>query len=515
MVTVNYIRGLYRRDADIAEINNAFSEVDINNRDGDNHECSPLHLAAAYVNLYAIRLLLDKGAVVNAKDDEGRTPIFYLVSPHICYKEQDMVSATVILLEYGANISRSARNTNVLFAAISNNNLPMVEVLIKSGQKIGFTNNYGENALHLLSRKVGETVGSISRLEKIMVGFEEWNPEKIKKQTYEELEVEYVRKERWLSIVRFLLESGQIDVDAKTSYGKTAFDLAVEWRAKCVSSILSGVDGYIGRATGGMDIFQSILMKDKEAVEALIACGLDLQTECSHKEMTAFYGKSPLACALEWSFFDAAIMMLDTGADPGYKFGEGNTAFSAWIDYCRDTDGKERYSSVLDCMKQHGWNLNAAVDKEGNTALAFACRHIHKELAMTSAIYIINNGANLNKANICGQTPMMVLYGARFYDGRSLYSSPYSMVGGKDEIEFLELLLEAGACSMCKDNWGNTIMHYIVNDCYDAEAVKAAELLMDFGFDGINFVNNSGQTALEIAAAKGTDSLVKFLLKYS
>lgn len=38
---------------------------------------------------------------------------------------------------------------------------------------------------------------------------------------------------------------------------------------------------------------------------------------------------------------------------------------------------------------------------------------------------------------------------------------------------------------------------------------------MDFGNPDVNAVNNEGETALDIAAEKNDEALVKFLLKYS
>ena len=106
--------------------------------------------------------------------------------------------------------------------------------------------------------------------------------------------------------------------------------------------------------------------------------------------------------------------------------------------------------------------------------------------------------------------------GERAYPGIRRYKKAHLPIAVAEEsaAETLEILLEAGADINATDKWGNTLLHYIAASSTSGSK-EAAALVMDFGTPDVNDVNNEGLTALDIAANKNDESLVKFLLKYS
>ena len=100
---------------------------------------SALQMVAVLGDLKAVRLMLDRGADVNAYDPLGRTPLMYAAV-------SDMVPLDVVklLVERGADVNATNRHTKsgdagltVLEIAKQNGNTPIVEFLTKAGAKAG------------------------------------------------------------------------------------------------------------------------------------------------------------------------------------------------------------------------------------------------------------------------------------------------------------------------------------------------------------------------------------------
>ena len=324
---------------------------------------------------------------------------------------------------------------------------------------------------------------------------------------------------------KLILESGQIDPEEKDSIGKTAFDVAVENGARKIGALLSGQEpetDELAALAGGLDIFHALWHNDMTALDALLRSGGDTQSICEDKNMTDFKGKSPLGCALTWENFTAAEMLLRSGVDPDFRDSEERTAFAVWMgNRGHEHEDKEECLHFLQCLTECGWNPESPADKEGNTALSVACRGAGYDTGIWAVRYLVENGADVNAANMQGQTPAMNLYGGRYWNGNiprfAALPRSYPYDGRsctEQDAETLEILLEAGADINATDKWGNTLLHYIAASSMRGSK-EAAALVMDFGTPDVNAVNNEGLTALDIAAKKNDESLVKFLLKYS
>lgn len=532
MITCKDIFKLHGYRIQEAEFLGAFREVAIDNRDESWYNRTPLHLACEFSNTEAVRILLERGAEVNAKDNKGLTPLCVLAMLHRNpdFDESAIRTITELLLKHGARVNRSGKDTTALLEAVRNNHYGMVSAIIDSGSRLDFTDMNGENALHIACYKAGCAATDISRLEQSIASFDNdnWYSDKEKEKERLRHELEELREEeaRCNETAKRLLQSGQLDPEDKSNSGKTVFDVAMEYGARWVGALLSGQDpetDELAALIGGLDIFQALFWKDMKAVDALLRSGVELQTVCEDSKMHHFYGNSPLACALLWNNTEAAEMMLRAGADPNYKSPDEQTAFAVWVGKSRETSGEKNVClPVLKLMTQCGWQPEQAVDKEGNSALSLACRRANWELGCAAIHYLVGIGADVNARNPQGQTPIMNLYGGRFWDGRiPLFqglprSYPYEgRTCGEEDAETLEFLLEAGADVSATDKWGNTVLHYIAGSTGNTAAKKAVEVLFDFGRPDIEAVNNEGKTAMDIAAEKNDEILVKYLLKYA
>ena len=514
------IYNMYQRQQPEANIHKAFREVPVDDSDKLYEGRTPLHLACLFTDTEAVSILLERGADVNIKDLNGRTPLCTLARCGINRVDEDKLNEiTVMLLAHGASIPRSGKNTTALIEAVQQRHFKMTETIIDSGTRVNSTDINGENVLFWLCIVSGDIKRDIRYARKELDEAIQYH--------YSENKIEEIRgkiamlekeEETAYRLARRLVEEGKIDPENKSNSGKTAWDTAIENKAMKIAAILSGSDPDIDKLSavhGNMDIFQAMYMKNMEALDAILCSGADMQTVCEHKGMYDFEGKSPLACSFSWfdTIQDAPIMILNSGANPNYRFPNEETAFAVWVSkdyFCKDTDV---YISLLDLMKEKGWNPELPVDKEGNTALALACRHSGYRLGKTVVSYLLKNKADVNATNILGQTPLMILFGGH---PANVNCVPYGWSSGSDSPdEILEKLLEAGADVNKTDNRGNTLLHYMAACCRDSMVQKTVELLLDFKLPDVNVVNNEGKTALDVAADYNNDNFIRLLLKHS
>lgn len=513
-------------DTEPAELYEAYQEIPTDSRDEHHKNNTPLHTACYFTDRTAVSILLERGADINAKNDDGDTPL--CVMARRSHSPVDAIFAEIarLLLSKGARVPRSGKDTTALIEAVRNRHFLMADVLLMSGDRIDSTNRNGDNVLHVICESAGNITDDIRRKEARIADFSErWYSDKDKQETYGELERLRESDKQCYHTTKLILESGQIDTEDKDNVGKTALDLARERGARRIGALLSGQDpetDELAALAGGLDIFQALRYKDEVALDALLRSGVDTQSICEDKNMNDYKGKSPLGCALVRENFPAAEMLLRGGADPNFRDAEERTAFAVWMgNRGHDHEDKETCLRFLQCLTECGWDPESPADKEGNTALSVACRGAGYDTGIWAVRYLVENGADVNATNMQGQTPVMNLYGGRFWDGNIPRiagfprSYPYDgRVCTEQDAETLEVLLEAGADINATDKWGNTLLHYIAASSMRGSK-EAASLVMDFGTPNMNAVNNEGKTVLDIATEKNDEALVKFLLKYS
>ena len=483
------------------------TEIPTDARDEDNYGRTSLHIAAEFADCEAIASLLDRGAGVNERDTKGYTPLCRLASRRssVSVLEESIAAAARLLLDRGASLPRSARGTTALIEAVQNRHHAMAAVLIGSGQRLDSTNDYGDNALHILCRRAADTAMEIAGKERFIASFcERLVSEKRQREAREELEELQTEQMRCYATAVLLLHSGQLDPNEKNSAGRRAFDLAMEGGAQCMGALLSGEDPFDEQAlkTGGMNLFQALRKKDRKALEALLQADVDLDAECDDREMNDWTGKSPLVCALEWDETEIAAMLLRAGADPDRRISTGMAPFAAWIEQgCRISDGMERYAPLMELFEQRGWHPDAPQTGKDERALMLICQHDDYELAIWALRRLLQQKADVNARDALGRTALMHLLGPRS-------AGPY-------QPEMLELLLGAGADPCAADNEGRTVLHYAAEGYTHAAARQASELLFEFGRPDVSAADNESRTPIDIAMRSNNESLVKFLLKHA
>ena len=499
------IEDLYRNEAPADVILDAFRETDIHTKDSNYRDRTPLHLACSYADIHAILFLLTQGAEVNARDNEGNTPLCYLgmIRNASVLDERRLYQCATLLLNAKASLPRSGKTTTALLQALWNSNYGMADACLDSGARLNSTDSNGRNALHIAAATAGSVSYRISGcLERIRDFDTRWYPDKQKEQIRQDFAQAQQEERRNYATVKALLERGGLDAGTKDDTGKTPLADAIDGGAKLLGALFAGQNPEtdpLAARMGGMNLFQALARKDAEAVEALLESGAELQTTYEENDYYNYKGLSPLGCALTDHQTHIAFLLLQAGADPNYRDADGKTAVTRWLG--NDSRGnykeKDPYTSLLLLFRQIGWEPVAAANAEGETAFSLAC-HSDTKLAETLFWYLLQNGANVNSRDNRGRTPLLHLCKA--------LESNY--------LKILEPLLEAGADIHATDNAGNTPLHYLAGH-YGNEAKEAAEILLDFGTPDLSAVNNEGKTALDRATERNNETLVKWLLNNS
>ena len=121
----------------------------------------PLHLAVKNGDRKAVRMLLDHGAVVNARDDEGKTPLHWAASG-------DDDGVVEELLNHGAAVNAQAKDGSTpLHAAVENGRVGAVKTLLDHKADPNLKNDDDETPLDLLPTE-GEEANHAAEIRRVL-----------------------------------------------------------------------------------------------------------------------------------------------------------------------------------------------------------------------------------------------------------------------------------------------------------------------------------------------------------
>jgi ankyrin repeat protein len=442
------------------------------------------HLAAAFFDPWAIEYLKAQGVKPTVNDDRN-TPLHKMTMSSLGADDyanhyEEMYKCVCLLLDAGVNPQAPNKQGKIAYLEAARYGVyPLIHALADRGVRMNAAYSEGKNILHYLCDRLDVLKYFASHIEKV--------------------------KKMIITIIQSP-EVG-IDIEAKDSYGFTPLQYAQrsgpeakEIAALFVDAKAGGDAAPIAALTGGMDIWQAVLHEDPVAVEALLKNEADPNMVHDRDDLTPLQilckkePRWPPPPPFEKDFFAIMDLLFAHGADANRVNEVNETTALTWL-----LGSPYKWTlQVLGYLIEKGLDPKVPLDSEGNTGLHAMCHRLYDERMNYRFIeQLLDTGADPNQANRDGLTPLML-----------------SAENGLEfEQEIVELLLSHGADPGRVDRFGNTALIYAATNYNEASGKRVMELLFDAGYIDIAHVNNSGESALDIAQKNNHASIVKLLVE--
>ena len=411
--------------------------------------------AARMQNGQELRELLRQGADVNAPEADGATALHWAA-------HWDDRNAAQSLIEAGANVNaRNELGMTPLLVACANGSAPMIEKLLGAGADPNIAAPDGEMALMMAART--STPGAIEAL---------------------------------------VAHGAKVNA-RENSRGQTALMWAVAEHRPDIARVLIAHGADVNARSA---VTQELIYRenpdpgDENAAKGQPHPG---------GEMIDRGGSTPLLFAARAGDIDCAKVLLAAGANVNDTAADGTSA----LVMAAFSDHGDFATFLLD----HGADPNAA--GAGYTALHIAALTHNRELVKT----LVAHRADLN-ARLTKGTPVRRFEEDLVLPQSLVGTTPFLVAAHFAEVDIMRDLASAGADTRLATANGTTpLMAAIAPDRRSLAlrgvrtrkgpnpALEAVQLALELGAD-VNARNANGDTALHIAAVKGSNAMVQLLV---
>lgn len=355
-------------------------------------------------------LLLNKGANIEARDNDGRTPL--------SWASQGDAGILELLFEKGANIEAKDNNGRTPLSWTAQvGNIENAELLIARGANIEARDNTGRTPLSFAAQR------STSMIELLL----EKGADIEAKDKTNQTPLSWATQFGDAATVRLLLNKGA-EFEAKDNKGRTPVYWAATRDITSLELLLEkGANIEVRDSAGRTPLSRAALMGNVAHAELLLSKGADIETRDNR-------GQTPLLCAASFEVIAMIELLVGKGADVEAKDNGGRTSLSwaavygidATIGFLldvganmeeKDNSGRTPLSwaaglGTIDRIRllvETGFDVESK-DYTGRTPLSWAAR---RDAAIRA---LLEKGANTNERETDGQTPLAETTGGKMLE---------------------------------------------------------------------------------------------------
>ncbi len=452
---INLLKNSNKNQVEIQKFNEIISSLSADKLYININDFGILHHAISHGHHEIVKILLEKGADIEAKTKDGLTPLMFA-------SRNGHHEIVKTLLEKGADIeAKTIDDFPSLILASRYGYHEIVKTLLEKGANIEAKNIDGWNSLMLASqygyREIVQTLvenkANIEAKNKyngtsIMLASQNHHVEIVKIFLEKGADIEAKNKNDWLlfasqngwhKIVKIFLEKG-FDIEAKTNIGFTPLIVASQYgRDETVKILLEkGADIKFKSKDGFTPLMLASLYGRHETVKILLEKGVDI--EAKNK-----FGFNSLIYASQDGHNEIVKILLEKGADTKIKSKDGFTPLML--------ASQNGHNETVKILLEKGVDIEA-INKFGFNSLIYASQNGHNEVVKI----LLEKGADIESKNKDGFTPLIC-------------------ASSKGKAETVKILLEKGAKNEIISLSTNPIFFALQNGDRKTIGVLVADIL--------------------------------------